>query len=204
MTVNQLPARGVLRTGRLVLHPLGMGDHAALLAHWSAPQVRLHLFEDRRGGGRISPERVTGIIEASRRDFATEGYGLWALRPAEPGGGPDPAPGDAPLLGVTGLRRQSGPDGVDAEIVYSLEPARWGQGLAAEAARAVLGYAFEVVGLRRVTAEIDVRNAASIDVAERLGMRRCRDDPDGPVQYAADRRAWHGSGGHGDRSSSPP
>ncbi|GAA1585865.1 GNAT family N-acetyltransferase [Actinomadura kijaniata] len=186
-----------LRTGRLVLRPVSMSDHAALLAHWNGPLVRRHLF-DGRG---VSPEQVTEIIAASQRDFATEGYGLWTVRPAVRGmaRGVDLDPGGAdavPLAGVSGLRRHLGPVGADVEIVYSVEPARWGQGLAAEAARAVLGYAFDVVGLRRITAEIDTGNPASARVAEHLGMRRCPDGPDGPdgtLLYAADRLRWRGS-----------
>ncbi|WP_051712367.1 GNAT family N-acetyltransferase [Spirillospora albida] len=179
----------VLRTGRLELHPVGWSDHGPLLAHWTGPLVRRHLFDDRM----ISPAQVTEIIEVSERDFATEGYGLWALRPA----GPDPAPA-GPLIGVAGLRGHDGPldRRVDVEIVYSLEPDRWGRGYAEEACRAVLDYAFEVVGLTRVTAEIDCDNASSADVAERLGMRPWRDGPDGPdgaAYYQADRTMWFGS-----------
>ncbi|MGK5551355.1 GNAT family N-acetyltransferase [Actinomadura kijaniata] len=189
MTGTPGDGRGeILRTGRLVLRPVSMSDHAALLAHWNGPRVRRHLF-DGRG---VSLEQVTEIIAASQRDFATEGYGLWAVRPAVRG--VDPGGVDAvPLAGVSGLRRHRGPTGDDVEIVYSLEPARWGQGLAAEAAGAVLGYAFDVVGLRRVTAEIDTGNPASTRVAEHLGMRRCPDGPDGASLYAADRRRWCGS-----------
>lgn len=196
----------VLRTGRLALHPLSMSDHRALLAHLTGPQVRRHLLDDRL----ITPLQVSEIISASQRDFAVEGYGLWALRPAARASGIDPAGGDV-LLGLAGLRRHDGPDdrGVDVEILYSLEPNRWGQGFAAEAARAVLDYAFGVLGLHRVTAEIDRGSAVSAEVAERLGMRPWRggrgghradegpggaDGPDGASYYAADRVRWLGSG----------
>ncbi|MBT2211696.1 MULTISPECIES: GNAT family N-acetyltransferase [Actinomadura] len=190
----------VLRTGRLVLHPVAMSDHRALHTHWTGPLVRRHLFGDQV----ISPVQVTGIIAASQRDFAVEGYGLWALRPSAPGlSGPhglgDPhrlsEPHGARLVGVAGLRRHDGPAGgaVDVEILYSLEPDRWGQGLAVEASRAVLGYAFEVVGLRRITAEIDVSSASSAAVAEQLGMRPWHegsDGPDGASYVAAERTHW--------------
>jgi RimJ/RimL family protein N-acetyltransferase len=63
-------------------------------------------------------------------------------------------------------------DDLHAEFGYLLHPNYWGQGFATEASRAVLKYAFEVAKMRRVTAIIDHRNAASIRVAERLGMRR--------------------------------
>lgn len=193
----------VLQTRRLALDPIGMGDHHALLTHWTGPVVRRHLFD----GASISPVQVTEIIETSERDFATEGYGLWALRPLRrglPGSGPAQGPGrrpGVPLIGVAGLRGHEGPfdRGVDVEILYSLEPDRWGQGLAAEASRAVLDYAFGVVGLRRVTAEIDPASAVSAEVAASLGMRPWRggaagpDGPDGASYYAAERSGWLGS-----------
>ncbi|MEU4822675.1 GNAT family N-acetyltransferase [Actinomadura citrea] len=184
----------VLRTVRLVLHPVSMRDHGALLTHWTGPLVRRHLFDDRV----ITPVQVSEIIEASERDFATEGYGLWALRsaPSSPGGGA--AARGGPLAGVAGLSHHEGPlgHGVDVEILYSLEPDHWGRGLAAEASRAVLDYAFGVVGVHRITAEIDTANPASSEIALQLGMRRWREGPAGPdgaAYYAAERSRWIGS-----------
>ncbi len=46
----------------------------------------------------------------------------------------------------------------------------WGQGYATEAATAVLNYAFQTLGLDRVIADINPHNAASLRVAEKLGM----------------------------------
>jgi RimJ/RimL family protein N-acetyltransferase len=189
----------VLRTVRLALHPVSMRDHRALLTHWTGPLVRRHLFDDRM----VTPVQVSEIIEASERDFATEGYGLWGLRPARWSAGIDAADaagagaGD-PLIGVAGLGHHEGPlgRGVDVEILYSLEPDHWGQGLAAEASRAVLDYAFGVVGVHRITAEIDMANTSSAEIALQLGMRRWRDGPAGPdgaAYYAADRSRWIGS-----------
>ncbi|GAA4227321.1 GNAT family N-acetyltransferase [Actinomadura meridiana] len=186
----------VLRTVRLALHPVAMSDQAALLTHWTGPLVRRHLFDDRL----ISAVQVAEIIDSSERDFATEGYGLWALRPVRwsvDADDPGPAaPGD-PLIGVAGLSHHEGPlgHGADVEILYSLEPDHWGQGLAAEASRAVLDYAFGVVGVRRVTAEIDMANPTSAEIALQLGMRRPPDGPSGPdgaAYYAADRSRWIG------------
>ncbi len=175
-----------MRTGRLALRPVSMGDHTALLAHWTGPLVRRHLFGDRR----VSAEQVTEIIEASRRDFAAEGYGLWALRPASRRFGESSVTGRA-LVGVAGL---CGPDAAgDVEMVYSLEPDRWGQGLAAEACLAVLRHAFTTAGLRRVTAEIDMASASSLGVAQQLGMRHRGMGPGGTAIYAIDRTQWLGT-----------
>src|SRR5262245_15587951 len=47
----------------------------------------------------------------------------------------------------------------------------WGQGYATEAAQAVLGYGFEVVGLHRIHANYLTRNQTSARVLQKLGMR---------------------------------
>ena len=58
------------------------------------------------------------------------------------------------------------------DLGYSLASAYWRQGLGTEAARAMLGAGFEVLKLRRIWAECDVRNAGSWGIMEKLGMRR--------------------------------
>jgi RimJ/RimL family protein N-acetyltransferase len=58
------------------------------------------------------------------------------------------------------------------DVGYSLASAYWRQGLGTEAARAMVGAGFEVLGLRRIWAECDVRNAGSYGIMEKLGMRR--------------------------------
>ena len=58
-----------------------------------------------------------------------------------------------------------------AEIGYTIAPAHQGDGYAVEAARAVLRYAFDRHEVALVRAVTDTRNASSIAVAERLGMR---------------------------------
>jgi len=59
-----------------------------------------------------------------------------------------------------------------AEIGWVMSPAASGQGLATEAVRALIDTAFDVYGLRRLTAQIDADNVRSATLAERLGMRR--------------------------------
>jgi len=55
---------------------------------------------------------------------------------------------------------------------YSLASSYWRQGLGTEAARAMVAVGFEVLGLRRIWAECDTRNAGSYGIMEKLGMRR--------------------------------
>jgi ribosomal-protein-alanine N-acetyltransferase len=144
-----------LRTRRLVLRPVTAHDHADLLAHWTAPEVRQFLFD----GAILSPADITGAIEDSSRTFAQAGYGLWLIREREGTG----------LVGTAGLRplKDLGP-----EVIYSLAPGARGKGYATEAARAVMVHALGPLELPEVLAEIDDGNAASVKVIERLGMTR--------------------------------
>jgi len=57
------------------------------------------------------------------------------------------------------------------ELGYVLHPDFQGRGLATEGARHMLGIAFDKLGLRRVIARVDARNAGSLAVLRRLGMR---------------------------------
>jgi [ribosomal protein S5]-alanine N-acetyltransferase len=165
----------VLRTSRLILRPVTAGDHAALLAHWSTPDVSRFLFD----GATLSASEISEAIEDSTRDFGRSGYGLWLIHEkdlvdadpvdADPAGahldGADLAGAD--VVGTAGLRPL---EEIGLEVFYSLAPGSWGKGYATEAARAVLDHALGPLGLPEVLAEVDAGNTASIAVIERLGM----------------------------------
>ena len=59
-----------------------------------------------------------------------------------------------------------------AELGYAMGRAYWGKGYMNEALKALVSHAFEVMGLRRLEADVDPRNAASIRTLERLGFQR--------------------------------
>jgi RimJ/RimL family protein N-acetyltransferase len=59
-----------------------------------------------------------------------------------------------------------------AELGYALGREHWRRGLMGEALTLLLGFAFGDLGLRRLEADVDPRNAASIGLLERLGFRR--------------------------------
>jgi [ribosomal protein S5]-alanine N-acetyltransferase len=143
----------VLRTDRLILCPVTAGDHARLLAHWAAPDVRRFLFD----GAMLSAAEVAEAIEDSTRDFGRAGFGLWLVYEQD----------RTDLIGTAGLRPL---EELGLEVFYSLAPGSWGKGYATEAARAVLDHALGPLGLPEVLAEVDEGNAASIAVIKRLGM----------------------------------
>ena len=144
----------VLTTERLILRPVTPADHAALQAHWTAPDVREFLFD----GEILSSATISQVIDDSERYFAAAGYGLWLVFEQETSG----------LAGTVGLRPL---EDLGIEILYSLAAQARGKGYATEAAGAVLDYALGVLGLPEVLAEIDAGNQASAAVIARLGMR---------------------------------
>lgn len=115
----------VLRTERLMLHPLGPQDTELIRAHWDDPAVRRWMWPSQAP----SSEQVEEILSASRASFASNGWGLWCMQ------------FEGFVLGVCGLRQVSDhPQHV--ELICSLQQAWWGQGLAYEAAIAVLRAGF--------------------------------------------------------------
>jgi [ribosomal protein S5]-alanine N-acetyltransferase len=59
-----------------------------------------------------------------------------------------------------------------ADFGHSYHRGYWGQGYAAEAARALFAVGFGQLGLHRIWATADVRNIGSWRLLEKLGMRR--------------------------------
>lgn len=63
-------------------------------------------------------------------------------------------------------------DNQRAELGYAMSSRHWGRGYMNEALSALLTHAFEVLKLRRLEADVDPRNTASIRTLERLGFQR--------------------------------
>ena len=74
--------------------------------------------------------------------------------------------GEDRLIGAVGLT----PEEETAELGYWLSPAHWGRGIATEAARAVVDFGFEHVGLARLTSGYFEDNPASGRVLTKLGF----------------------------------
>jgi RimJ/RimL family protein N-acetyltransferase len=62
--------------------------------------------------------------------------------------------------------------GTQAELGWVLDPEHAGRGIATEAVRELVRYAFEDLGLRRLVATSFLANEASWRLMERVGMRR--------------------------------
>ena len=114
------------------------------------------------GGIPWADERIREFIDRQMKLWRLRKYCLWALERKT----------DSRLIGFCGLQpwRLSG----EIEIGWWLAKDCWRQGLATEAARAVLSHGLNEVGLERIIAVIHVENTASQRVAEKLGFDRER------------------------------
>ena len=75
------------------------------------------------------------------------------------------------LVGDPGFRITE--DGRQGEVGYALAREHWGRGYATECVSRLLDHAaFGVLGLHRVYAIVDQKNAPSAAVLERIGLRR--------------------------------
>ena len=59
-----------------------------------------------------------------------------------------------------------------AEVGYALARTQWRNGYASEALALAMGFGFTMLGLRRLEADVDPRNGASLHMLERLGFQR--------------------------------
>lgn len=69
-------------------------------------------------------------------------------------------------------RNVARPEHREAMVWFTLRRDLWGQGLASEAARAVVSFGFRELKLHRVFGDCDPRNGASARLMERLGFVR--------------------------------
>jgi len=148
-----------LATERLVLRPFEPGDLMAVFDLYQRKEVCRYLFwgpldldgardhlDGRMGRTRIGSDgdaiRLAGVDRSTGRMI-----GEFMLR-------------------VTSIEHRQG------EVGWMIHPDVQGRGLATEAAAELLRAAFETLGLHRIVADADPRNAASLRIMEKLGMRR--------------------------------
>jgi ribosomal-protein-alanine N-acetyltransferase len=70
------------------------------------------------------------------------------------------------------------------EVFFGLSPAHWGEGLATEAAKAVLGFGLGPAGLKRIVAVVNPENTASVRVIEKIGMEYEREVTGLPPEHS--------------------
>ena len=156
----------VLETERLVLRRLRPDDLPALSALYRDPVVR-RTFPDGTRTLEETREELEWFLGGHPRHPE---LGLWATVERATGA----------FLGRCGLLPWT-IDGVpEVELAYLIDPERWGEGFGSEAARAIVRHTHEVLGLERLIGLIDPENAASVRVAEKVGLRFERNHVDEP------------------------
>jgi RimJ/RimL family protein N-acetyltransferase len=146
--------RNVVETARLVLLPFELQDSAELHEIFSDPQT--HTIGD---GPFTSSEQTRDWIDRRIEARLRSGLVWYAVRDRVTG----------LLLGNCGVfAGRTGPE--EPEIGYEIRRSRQGQGLAGEAAQAVLDEALSS-GIPRIWATIRPHNTASQRVATRIGMQ---------------------------------
>ncbi len=166
---------GTLETARLVLRPPVVDDLPWVLEHMNTEAVMRHL------AGVRPPEAVAESLGDDIAAFHNGGHQRWTvwLRDGAIRVG---------RVGLFHLRSPAAPAALqgEREIGWTFAQQHWGKGYAREAAERALGYAFGVIGLRRIYSQTSESNQASTRMMQRLGFTFRPElgyhDPDYPPQ----------------------
>jgi RimJ/RimL family protein N-acetyltransferase len=112
----------------------------------------------------LSPDESNDFLDRIQAHFEQYGFGLFAADHRS----------TAAFIGFIGLQTATfeAPFTPAVEIGWRLAPQFWGRGLATEGAREVVGYAFDVAGLKSIVSFTAHANVRSRRVMEKLGMTR--------------------------------
>ena len=168
-------AEVILDTERLVLRPPVPDDLPFILERMNTRSVMRYL------GGEPRPE--ADVEQGLKDDIAAFATSKWqrftiCLRNGQPIG----------RSGLFTIRSEAAPEAHrgQREIGWTLAEDHWGQGYAAEAAQAVLAYAFGNLGIAEIFAQTSDSNVSSTKLMHRLGLRARPElgflDPDYPPE----------------------
>jgi ribosomal-protein-alanine N-acetyltransferase len=150
------PNLPTLTTERLRLRWLTVEDVPALFAIFGDPAVTRYWSHPALPGVAEAEELLAKIHDC----FLKRTLFQWGVELAATG-----VIGTCTLANLDEAHRR-------AELGYALKRSCWGQGYMAEVLPVLVRFAFERLGLRRITADVDPRNGRSIHSLERLGFQR--------------------------------
>jgi RimJ/RimL family protein N-acetyltransferase len=159
------PSFTTIETERLILRRFRASDLASFMTYRNDPEIaRYQSWESitRRDG-------IKFISEQSRHRPGIPGKWFQFAAEIKQGG---TLAGDCALLVLKSPRGEPPGAGRIGEIGYTFARAYQCRGLATEAARGVVDYGFDSLGLNRIVATTDCRNSRSVALMERLPMRR--------------------------------
>ena len=144
----------ILETERLYLREIQADDYADICLFLQDIDVMYaweHAFSD---------EEVVDWINKNIIRYQQDGYSYWAVI--------DKAA--KRLIGASGILREAAGDEDCIGVGYIFNKDYWRKGYALEAASACVRYAFDILHVKEITAQIRPENITSRKIAEKLGM----------------------------------
>jgi RimJ/RimL family protein N-acetyltransferase len=148
-----------LKSERLGFRCWSNDDRPLARALWGDIEVTRYF------GGPFSDEEITQRLQREITRMNTYRFQYWPIHMLA----------DNEHVGCCGLRPYKLEDEIH-ELGFHLRPKYWGQGLAVEAARAVIAFAFGTVGAKSLSAGHHPKNGSSKKVLEKLGFRYTHDE----------------------------
>jgi [ribosomal protein S5]-alanine N-acetyltransferase len=145
----------ILETSRLTLRYITARDAEALMPILGDAEVMQYSII-----GVHSKKQIKQFIEQRLISYMEYGFGLYAVVHKQ----------NQELIGYCGFFIQSIEQQKEVEVGYRLAKKYWGQGLATEAAQAVMEYGQQRFNFQRFVCLIETENSRSIRVANKLGM----------------------------------
>lgn len=146
----------ILETERLRLRRVSVDDAEFILRLLNEPSF-IHNIGDR--GVRTIDDARAYILKGPIASYEKFGFGLWLVETKSAG---------LPI-GICGLLKRDVLEDID--IGYALLPEFWSQGYAFESAAAVMAYASEKLGAKRVLAVVNPNNQSSIRLLDKMGFQ---------------------------------
>jgi len=146
-----------LKTRRLLLREFTPDDYQGAHAYGSDPEVTRYME-----WGPNTPEDTHAFIARAVEHQSEDPRLNYTLAIEHP---------DFGIIGSCAIHVTSTKNR-NAAIGYVLNRLHWGKGYATEATSKLIAFGFEALGMHRITATCDPRNAASWRVMEHNGMKR--------------------------------
>jgi RimJ/RimL family protein N-acetyltransferase len=148
--------QNICETSRLLLRQLQKDDAAFILQLLNEPSFLANIGDK---GVRTLEDARQYILTGPQASYAAHGFGLSLVQLRE----------DLTPIGMCGLLKRDGLD--DPDLGYAFLPQFWSKGYAFEAASAVMTWAKNTLGLKRIVAITAPENHSSIRVLHKLGLK---------------------------------
>lgn len=144
-----------IETERLILRPFTPDDAAFVVVLLNEPSFIANIGDR---GVRTVEDAVAYLAGGPIASYEANGHGLLLMELRDTG---EP-------IGMCGLLRRA--QFADVDVGYSILPAYWRRGYAAEAVAATLRHGREVLGIGRIIALVSPHNTPSASLLEKLGF----------------------------------